>query len=161
MTHYHFDSKNFQPATLSTPGSGFGARGSRFNSKRLSVALPPEVASISENSTELPTPRTSRSHLLAGLRTQPKTPAVPASAPYHQTQHQLSGLHASQWADPSYGYQQAMPQSATAAGFEHAQQYATRAGQQMYSARAGPRTAITVRSVRRHGSKPLAAASDD
>ncbi|QIW96115.1 hypothetical protein AMS68_001633 [Peltaster fructicola] len=126
--------KAFQPTTLSTPGSGFGARGSRFNSKRLSVALPPETAPIGENSVGVPTPRTSRSHLLAGLRTQPKTPAVPASAPYHQTQHQLNGLAASQWANPAYnGYDQAVPQTATGANFDVSHHYAMRAGQQMYS----------------------------
>lgn len=127
------DQRNkFQHSTIGAPGSGFSTRGSRFNSKRLSVALPPEVASISEDSA-LPTPRTSRSYLLAGLRTQPKTPAVPASAPYHQTQHQAHGLAASQWADNGYTYEQSTPQTATGASFGLNNPYAVRAGQQMYS----------------------------
>ena len=34
---------------LGNPSSGFGNRHQRLNSKRLSVALPPKVNSISEN----------------------------------------------------------------------------------------------------------------
>lgn len=120
---------------LGAPGSGFGQRGSRFNSKRLSVALPPKVNPINENQVDNPTPRTSRSHLLAGLRTQPKTPAVPASAPYDQSQHQAQGLGTSQWADQQgyNGYDQGVPQTATGSGFNMNQQYGMNAGQQMYS----------------------------
>lgn len=120
-----FPNPNFGAA-----GSGFGARGSRYNSKRLSVALPPDAAPLSENSVGAPTPRTSRSHLLAGLRTQPKTPGVSASTPYNQTQHSADGLAASQWADQaayngmSHAYQQ---------GNNAQQQAAMRAGQQMYA----------------------------
>lgn len=124
------------PATsgLGAPGSGFGNRGSRFNSKRLSVALPPKVGPISENSVENPTPRTSRSHLLAGLRTQPKTPAVPASAPYNQTQYNMQGGGAPQWANAQYnGYEQNVPQTATASGFGLSQQYGMSAARQQYS----------------------------
>jgi len=121
-------------AGIGAPTAGFGARGSRYNTKRLSVALPPKVASISENAVENPTPRTSRSHLLAGLRTQPKTPSVPASAPYHQTHHSVQGLHASQWADANYTMpSRAMPQTATAATFDLPMQHAMSAGRQMYS----------------------------
>lgn len=133
MTSYN--SGNAFPSTgLGLPGSGFGARGSRFNTKRLSVALPPKVAPINENSVDNATPRTSRSHLLAGLRTQPKTASVPASAPYHQTHHSVSGLNASKWADQNYsGYGQGVPQTATAAGFDLSSQYAMNAARQMYS----------------------------
>nr|POF11648.1 hypothetical protein CFP56_44486 [Quercus suber] len=116
---------------LGAPGGGFGGR-TRLNSKRLSVALPPKVAPISENAVDSPTPRTSRSHLLAGLRTQPKTPGVPASAPYHQTQHSVSGLGASQWADATFannGYTRGLPQTA----HDLSSQYAVHAAQQMYS----------------------------
>ncbi|KAH9826015.1 arginine-glutamic acid dipeptide repeats protein-like [Teratosphaeria destructans] len=122
---------------LGAPGNGFGNR-TRLSNKRLSVALPPKVDTISEGAAvENPTPRTSRSHLLAGLRTRPKTPAVSASAPYHQTEHQAQGLGASRWADQSYGngYGQ-VPQTATGTGFNlsnHGTQYAINAGQQVYS----------------------------
>src|ERR1700761_5056042 len=111
-----YNSNNgFPPGGLGTPNHGFGNR-SRLNSKRLSVALPPKVNPISENQVDNPTPRTSRSHLLAGLRTQPKTPSVPASAPYNQTQHHMQGLGASKWAEAGYnGYDQSVPQTATGA----------------------------------------------
>nr|POE80868.1 hypothetical protein CFP56_56941 [Quercus suber] len=121
----------FPTGALGAPGHGFAGR-TRLNSKRLSVALPPKVAPISENPVNSPAPRTSRSHLLAGLRTQPKTPGVPASAPYHQTQHPTQGLGASQWADasfPNHGYTRGLPQTA----HDFSSQYAVNAAQQMYS----------------------------
>ncbi|KAK3722437.1 hypothetical protein LTR37_002429 [Vermiconidia calcicola] len=113
------------------PGASFGNR-SRLNSKRLSVALPPKVNPISEDQVDNPTPRTSRSHLLAGLRTQPKTPQVPASAPFNQTQH-ARGVSASAWTDSGYGYNRGVPQTATGAGFDMNNQYAMNAGRQVYS----------------------------
>jgi hypothetical protein len=95
---------------LGAPGAGFASRGKGIGLKRLSLATAPKVGSISENpligdpaQDRAPTPRTSRSHLLAGLRTQPRTPSIlqtsapqsvsssihapPASAPYHKTTH--------------------------------------------------------------------------
>ena len=69
---------------IGLPTSGFASRGRGANIKRLSVAPPSNIATIDENQ---PTqPRTSRSHLLAGLRTAPKSPAVPTSAPPTQSQ---------------------------------------------------------------------------
>lgn len=134
MTYNNNNAHAFPSGGIGVPASGFGGRGSRLNPKRLSVALPPRVAPINENPVENPTPRTSRSHLLAGLRTQPKTPAVPASAPYHQTQHFVGGLSASQWADQNYGgYGQGVPQTATGAGFDTSNQYSMNAGRQVYS----------------------------
>lgn len=137
MTFNNTNSTNgngFPPGGLGLPGSGFGARGSRLNSKRLSVALPPKVAPINENQVDNPTPRTSRSHLLAGLRTQPKTPGVPASAPYHQTHHSISGSSASQWSDPNFAARgQAIPQTATGSSFDFPAQHAMNAGRQMYA----------------------------
>lgn len=112
----------FSSTGFGNPGSSFSSR-PRLNSKKLSVALPPSVNPICENQVDNPTPRTSRSHLLAGLRTQPKTPASPASAPF--TYGQSQGLGASQWADPNYdAYDQ---------GFDLASQYGMNAGRQMYS----------------------------
>ena len=131
MTYNNNNNNGFSHGGLGVPGSGFGGR-SRLNSnKRLSVALPPKVNPISENQVDNPTPRTSRSHLLAGLRTQPKAPAAPASAPFNQTQH---GLQASKWADQGYnGYGQGAPQTATGNGFDMGNQYAMNAARQMYS----------------------------
>lgn len=129
---YNNNNNGYPSNGLGVPGAGFGnGNRSRFNNKRLSVALPPKVSSISENQVDNPTPRTSRSHLLAGLRTQPKTPAVAASAPYHQTEHQ--GIGASQWAGQGYdSYGQGAPKTATAAGFGN-NQYGMSAGRQTYS----------------------------
>lgn len=128
------NNSGFPSASLGAPGSGFGGRGPRLNPKRLSVALPPKVAPINENSVDNPTPRTSRSHLLAGLRTQPKALAVPASAPYSQTQHRFNGLSGSQCADPGYnGIEHSVPQTATGTNFDLTNHYAVRAAQQMYS----------------------------
>lgn len=136
MTYQNNNNNNGFPSTgLGVPGSGFGAR-SRLSSKRLSVALPPRVEPISEHQVDNPTPRTSRSHLLAGLRKEPRSSAVPASAPYNQTQHQAQGLGASRRADQSYnnhGYNQRMPQTASAASFDMAGMYGVGAGEQTYS----------------------------
>jgi hypothetical protein len=104
------------------PSAGFASRGKGASLKRLSVASPPKVASVSENA-EVQTPRTSRSHLLAGLRTAPKTPTSaqpPASAPYGQRQHNVNDGYARQ----SYnGAQQAMPQTAIGSSFSGSNQY--------------------------------------
>lgn len=123
----------FPSSGLGVPGSGYASRGNRgANVKRLSVALPPKIGPINENQVDNPTPRTSRSHLLAGLRTAPKSQAVPASAPYNQTEHQYQGQGASKWAGNNYNqYTQGIPQTATAATFGN--QYGMNAGQQTYS----------------------------
>lgn len=102
---------------IGAPGSGFASRNNRgTNNKRLSLALP-KVNSISENHADPnPTPRTSRAHMLSGLRTQPKTPGVPASAPYDQLQHQ--GYNNGYAGGNNYNnFHQGMPQTATGAGF--------------------------------------------
>ena len=92
------------------PSSGFASRGKAAHIKRLSVAPPPQIGSINEENVENPAPRTSRSHLLAGLRTAPKlnTQAIPASAPYNQTQYGFND---------HYRMGQDTPQSATGATF--------------------------------------------
>lgn len=136
----HMNYNGFPSNGLGAPGSGYAARGGNRanNVKRLSVALPSKVNPINESQVDNPTPRTSRSHLLAGLRTQPKTPGGSASAPYnqnqHQAQHQSQGMAASKWAEQNYNaYAQGMPQSVADAGFNPANQYAVNAGRQMYS----------------------------
>lgn len=110
---------NFQPnGGLGMPGAGFASRGKGASLKRLSVASPPKVGTIAEDSAA--TPRTSRSHLLAGLRTAPKTPTSaqpPASAPYGQHQHNTSqGRFARQ------GYH-GVPQTAIGATFSGQNQF--------------------------------------
>ncbi|KAH3913348.1 hypothetical protein HBI56_084590 [Parastagonospora nodorum] len=86
---------NFQAQSgIGMPTSGFGSRGKGAALKRLSLASPPKVGTIAEDS--VATPRTSRSHLLAGLRTAPKTPTSaqpPASAPYNQRQHNMGNAN--------------------------------------------------------------------
>jgi hypothetical protein len=71
---------------LGVPGAGFASRGKANGLKRLSVAAPPKLGSLNEDHVDnAPTPpRTSRSYLLAGLRTAPKTPSAASSAPYNQ-----------------------------------------------------------------------------
>ncbi|KAI4728366.1 hypothetical protein E4T49_03824 [Aureobasidium sp. EXF-10728] len=106
----------FSSNGLGAPGSGFASRNrGAHNHKRLSVGLPQHINPTENHSDSNPTPRTSRSHLLAGLRTAPKTPAIPASAPYNQLdyQSQLSGMDANTY----NAYMQSVPQSATAASF--------------------------------------------
>lgn len=111
---------------LGVPGSGFASRNRNANNKRLSVALPSKANSV-DHADPNPTPRTSRSHLLAGLRTAPKTPGVPASAPYNQLEH-----HVAQ-AGNGYGvYLHNMPQTATESSFGQ-NAYSMAGGRQMYS----------------------------
>ena len=118
MTYNNFP----QNGGLGMPSAGFASRGKGASLKRLSVASPPKVASIAEN-VETPTPRTSRSHLLAGLRTAPKTPTSaqpPASAPFGgQRQQHPGGIPRSTY----NGGNQAMPQTAIGSGFSGAGQY--------------------------------------
>ncbi|KAK3052321.1 hypothetical protein LTR09_006531 [Extremus antarcticus] len=130
---YNNSNNGYSNNGFGASGASFGNR-SRFSSKRLSVALPPKVNPISEDQVDNPTPRTSRSHLLAGLRTQPKTPQVPASAPFNQTQHHSQGLGASKWGGAGYdAYDQDVPQTATGAGFHMQNQYSMNAGRQVYA----------------------------
>ncbi|KAF2740210.1 hypothetical protein EJ04DRAFT_237615 [Polyplosphaeria fusca] len=111
---------NFHPnGGIGMPSAGFASRGKGASLKRLNLASPPKVAPIAENSLETPTPRTSRSHLLAGLRTAPKTPTSaqpPASAPYGQNQH---NMNSGRFARQSFngGNQQGVPQTAIGSGF--------------------------------------------
>lgn len=112
---------------IGMPTSSFASRGKGASLKRLSVASPPKVASIAENAVETPTPRTSRSHLLAGLRTAPKTPTSaqpPASAPYSQRQHNMGDGDAGRFSRQGYsGGNQRVPQTAIGSGFSGVNQY--------------------------------------
>jgi hypothetical protein len=115
---------NFQPqAAIGMPTSGFGSRGKGATLKRLSLASPPKVGTIAEDS--VATPRTSRSHLLAGLRTAPKTPTSaqpPASAPYSQRQHNIGGNNGNRWQNMNAA-NQAVPQTAIGNNFTGVNQY--------------------------------------
>jgi hypothetical protein len=94
MSYNNFPSSN----GLGIPGSGFASRRpAGTNIKRLSFE--PKSSDVQDNGA--PTPRTSRSHLLAGLRTAPKSATsstFPSTAPPTQLHHQ-TGLGASIYAE--------------------------------------------------------------
>ncbi|KAH7132262.1 hypothetical protein B0J11DRAFT_221853 [Dendryphion nanum] len=133
---------DFQSNGIGLPTAGFASRGKGASLKRLSLASTPKVASIAENG-EVQTPRTSRSHLLAGLRTAPKTPTSaqpPASAPYGQNQHNL-GANQGRFARQSYtsnnnnnNMNRGVPQTAVGAGFGGAVRNHYGQQQMMYNA---------------------------
>ncbi|KAH8722712.1 hypothetical protein GQ44DRAFT_621970 [Phaeosphaeriaceae sp. PMI808] len=112
---------------IGMPTASFGARGKGAALKRLSLASPPKVAPIAEDA--VATPRTSRSHLLAGLRTAPKTPTLaqpPASAPFSQHQHNLAGGNGNANRFPKQNVNrgnQGVPQTAIGNSFPGANQY--------------------------------------
>jgi hypothetical protein len=100
MSYNNFPSSN----GLGMPGSGFASRRANgANLKRLSFDTS-KPADPQDNGA--PTPRTSRSHLLAGLRTAPKSATsstFPSTAPPTQLQHN-TGLAGSMYAEKeSYG----------------------------------------------------------
>lgn len=100
--------------SLGVPSSSFASRGKGSHIKRLSVP-PPHISTIDESqpSAPAPTPRTSRSHLLAGLRTAPKSATIPSGT---QRQQHL-GLDGGQPAGPSERTAGRVPQTATGSGF--------------------------------------------
>lgn len=110
---------NFNNGTsLGVPGSGFASRGKGSHIKRLSV--PPQVATIDESQATAPlaTPRTSRSHLLAGLRTAPRSATIPSQ---HQQHQQRGGMDSSRYGGYTSRGNDRVPQTATGAGFpQHA-----------------------------------------
>ena len=108
-------------SSLGVPSSGFASRGKGSHIKRLSV--PPQVATIDESqpSASISTPRTSRSHLLAGLRTAPRSATIPSQ---HQ---QRNGMDNGRFPGLASRGTDRVPQTATGAGFpQHA--YATHQG---------------------------------
>lgn len=101
MSYSSFPSSN----GLGMPGSGFASRRANgTNIKRLSFE-PTKPSDPQDNGA--PTPRTSRSHLLAGLRTAPKSATsstFPSTAPPTQLQHNTGGLSSSMYASKeNYG----------------------------------------------------------
>ncbi|KAI9866107.1 MAG: hypothetical protein M1813_001668 [Trichoglossum hirsutum] len=93
MTYNNFPSSG----ALGVPGSGFASRGKGSHIKRLAVG-PPKFSSDDGLVNGAPTPRTSRSHLLAGLRTAPKSPAFPPSAPPEMGHHR-TGIEGIRFSD--------------------------------------------------------------
>ena len=114
MTYNH----NAFNGGLGMPGSGYASRGKGTNIKRLSVAPPSKISTIDENHPAQP--RTSRSHLLAGLRTAPKTPTFPTSAPPTQLK-QRTPFDRNQYGEQVY-VQQTVPKTATASNFSSSYQ---------------------------------------
>jgi hypothetical protein len=96
--------------SIGVSGPGFATRGKGSHIKRLSVAPPAKISTIDETqqANTVSTPRTSRGHLLAGLRTAPKSATVPPA-------NNGPGLESSRYAGPQYGNQ--VPQSATGTYF--------------------------------------------
>ncbi|CAD6586858.1 MAG: hypothetical protein ASARMPRED_002859 [Alectoria sarmentosa] len=115
---------------LGVPGSGFSSRRGGSHTKRLSMAPPSSITTITEQQQNVNSgPRTSRSHLLAGLRTAPKSPTFPTSAPPTQVQ-QPFGRHGS----PENGqYGRGIPQTAVGGSFPNSQRYATNGNGQMFA----------------------------
>lgn len=105
---------SFDGGSLGVPGSGFASRGKGSHIKRLSVT-PSQISAIDEPqpSPTISTPRTSRSHLLAGLRTAPKSATIPST----QHQRQRVGLEGSRHAHSSLRLAERLPQTATGASF--------------------------------------------
>lgn len=96
--------------SIGVSGPGFASRGKGSHIKRLSVAPPPKISTIDETQQANigSTPRTSRGHLLAGLRTAPKSATVPPAT-------NGRGLEGSKYASTQYG--STVPQSATGTYF--------------------------------------------
>ncbi|RMZ86396.1 hypothetical protein DV736_g6379, partial [Chaetothyriales sp. CBS 134916] len=100
---------SFENTRLGVSGPGYASRGKGSNIKRLSVA-PPKISTIDENAciNGSATPRTARGHLLAGLRTAPKSATT---APV------MNGLESSKYADSQYNTGSRAPRTTTAASF--------------------------------------------
>ncbi|CAG8958107.1 hypothetical protein HYFRA_00000452 [Hymenoscyphus fraxineus] len=100
LAQMSYNGNNFPSSNgLGLPGSGFASR--RANGATLKRLNFQPSKQLDPQDNGAPTPRTSRSHLLAGLRTAPKsatTGAFPSTAPPTQLQHN-TGLGASMYAN--------------------------------------------------------------
>ena len=114
---------------LGVPSSGFSSRrGSQ--TKRLSVAPPSNISTIAEQQQNVSSgPRTSRSHLLAGLRTAPKSPTFPTSAPPTQVQQP----YRRQDSPENNQYGRGIPHTAVGGSFPSSQRFAMNGNGQMYA----------------------------
>lgn len=120
---------------IGLPGSGFGGRRAS-QVKHLSMAPPTNISTIKEahQHDAIPAPRTSRSHLLAGLRTAPKSPTFPSSAPPTQAQAPFQfeqARHSGQIKNNKFGH--GIPQTAVGGSFSQNQRYAMNGNGQMYA----------------------------
>ena len=117
---------------LGMPGSGFASRRANGpNIKRLSVE---RTRPSDPQDNGAPTPRTSRSHLLAGLRTAPKSATsstFPSTAPPTQLQHNNGGLSASLYAGKENSY--SGPKTSSFPSIQHNGYDQMNGNQQMYS----------------------------
>jgi hypothetical protein len=107
--------------SIGVPGSGFASRGKGAHIKRLSFE---PTAAHNPQDNGAPTPRTSRSHLLAGLRTAPKSNATnnyPPSAPPTQLQHR--GLDSSIYSDNKENARYGGPKTSVGSSFSNQQSY--------------------------------------
>lgn len=134
MTYSNFG----QNGGLGVPTSGFASRGKGSHIARLAVPAAP-ASGPTDNNLNTPTPRTSRSHLLANLRTAPKSPGFPPSAPPSQMQHSV-GLDGSRYAEPENRNPTSMagPKTSVGSGFpsQHSLDFSARqvnTSRQMYS----------------------------
>nr|CEG02414.1 unnamed protein product [Fusarium pseudograminearum CS3427]CEG03195.1 unnamed protein product [Fusarium pseudograminearum CS5834] len=75
-------SNSFAPNGLPTPSGGLAARRGSQNPKPLAVDV---ISQPQDRDCGVPTPRTSRSHLLAGLRTAPKSATAASFGPQSPT----------------------------------------------------------------------------
>ena len=127
--------------TLGVPGSGYASKGKGSHIKHLSMPPAPVPQTFSPTdggmaSATTSAPRTSRSHLLAGLRTAPKTTGPPPSAPPAQLHH-FDGLDDGRHAAGQHHV--ALPQTAVASAFPsqasdlHPSLNPMNAARQMYS----------------------------
>lgn len=112
---------SFNTSSIGVSGPGFASRGKGSHIKRLSVAPPPKISTIDETqaANHCSTPRTARGHLLAGLRTAPKSATVANG----------TGLEGSRFAAPQHNNR--VPQTATSAYFPNNGQFSN--GYQSYS----------------------------
>jgi hypothetical protein len=127
LAHLTYQSNPFDNNPhLGAPGSGFASRGKASHIKRLSVAPPPKISTIDETQQidVGSTPRTSRGHLLAGLRTAPKSATIPGP-------HAHQRLESSKYA--AHDQAPRVPQTANAAFFPNQpHRMSLNSGRQMY-----------------------------
>ncbi|KAI9643886.1 hypothetical protein NHQ30_007237 [Ciborinia camelliae] len=126
MSYNNFPNNN----GLGMPVTGFAARRAANGTNMKRLSFEPTTKTINSQDNGAPTPRTSRSHLLAGLRTAPKSTTsanFPSTAPPTQVQHNTgnNGLNSSRFADNG-------PKTSGYAPFNQGNQQMNRL--QMYSA---------------------------
>lgn len=101
---------------LGVPSGGFSSRRGAQNIKPLSFDTLKQANGISTHESTVPTPRTSRSHLLAGLRTAPKTSAASFGSGSHtagaQTQYPRNTATASNFASAGQDNYYSAPRTA-------------------------------------------------